>query len=104
MSAGTLRLVTTSGRHGREVIGESVTIEHVGVATTFRRRGFATRLMHAAEQWLRANPDLPQTLTLGVETTNTPAIALYQKLGYAIATEFSGPSGNPCYAMFKRLE
>jgi RimJ/RimL family protein N-acetyltransferase len=50
------------------------------VAASHRRRGVATRLLHAAEEWARGAG--VTKLELHVFPRNEPAIALYERLGY----------------------
>ena len=52
----------------------------LGVDPTWRRQGVGQRLMRECE----ARLDVP-VIRLQVRQSNTPAIALYRKLGYAIA-------------------
>ena len=54
----------------------------LGVDPTWQRRGVGQRLMRECE----ARLDLP-VIRLQVRKSNTPAIALYRKLGYAIARD-----------------
>lgn len=56
-----------------------VTIVTLGVDPAWRRRGIGERLMRECE----ARFDLPR-FRLQVRKSNTPAIRLYRKLGYAI--------------------
>jgi RimJ/RimL family protein N-acetyltransferase len=50
------------------------------VAASHRRRGIATELMRACEEWARDAEILK--LELHVFPHNAPAIALYERLGY----------------------
>jgi ribosomal protein S18 acetylase RimI-like enzyme len=100
---GEIRLSPRSGRNGRDVIGESYTIDEVWVDGAHQRRGLGTRLMRTAEAWMRERDDRPHTLGLGVNTDNDGAIALYRGMGYRIAVAFTGVDGQVCYAMYKRL-
>lgn len=84
-------------------------VEQVSVDPAHQRRGIGTALLRAAEAWLADRPDLPGTLTLGVETGNAGAIRLYARLGYAFVRDgdapfvFPGDDGELCYVMAKRL-
>lgn len=106
---GGLRLNQHSGVTGRDVFGDSVVIDDVSVDPAHQRRGVATALMRAAEAWLAEQPDLPRVISLGVETDNAPAIALYHRCGYVVLERdgepvvITGGSGRPCHVMYKRL-
>lgn len=52
----------------------------VATLPAFRRFGLGTRLMHVAEDHAREMAG--ETLTLEVRLTNTPAIGMYESLGY----------------------
>jgi GNAT superfamily N-acetyltransferase/uncharacterized protein YdhG (YjbR/CyaY superfamily) len=81
-----LRLSLRSGRIGRDVIGENVVVEELSVDPEHRRAGLGSALPGAATRWVQRRPRLPQRLSLGVETDNEAAIALYDKVGFTIAT------------------
>ncbi len=109
VAVGGLKLNLCSGPTGRDVVGESVVIEDLSVDPKHQRLGIATALMQATESWVRSQPDRAQTIGLGVETNNSIAIALYNKMGYTVAARagipitFPGGNGHPCHIMFKRL-
>jgi ribosomal protein S18 acetylase RimI-like enzyme len=62
-------------------------IYHLAVAPEFRRRGFATVLMHAAEERLRAL-GCPK-INLQVRAANREVVAFYESLGYAVEDHVS---------------
>jgi ribosomal protein S18 acetylase RimI-like enzyme len=84
-------------------------VAELSVDPEYRRQGVASALMRAVEDWVRNQPDLPRTISLGVETDNKDAVALYSKLGYAAAKRdgeavtFMGSDGKPCYVYYKIL-
>jgi ribosomal protein S18 acetylase RimI-like enzyme len=84
---GALRLNPGGGPTGRDIIGATVVVEELSVDPAHQRAGVGTGLMNAAESWVRARPDLPQRLSLGVDPGNLGAIRLYQRLGYAVAID-----------------
>jgi GNAT superfamily N-acetyltransferase len=108
-AVGGLRLSTRAGPTGRDVIGDSVAVEELSVDPSHQRVGLATALLDAVHRWLAGRSDLTQTVGLGVETDNHPAIALYAKLGYVVAVRdgspivFRGGNDRPCHVMFRRL-
>ena len=57
-------------------------IYHLAVSPEHRRRGFATRLVRAAEEGLR-KLGCPK-VNLHVRTTNQQVVAFYRKLGYQV--------------------
>lgn len=62
-------------------------IHHLAVSPEHRRRGFAARLMRAAEEGLRA---LGCTkVNLQVRATNTAVVAFYESVGYAVEERVS---------------
>jgi len=62
-------------------------IYHLAIAPEWRRRGFATQLMRAAEAGLR-NLGCPK-VNLQVRSTNTAVVAFYQSLGYELEERLS---------------
>ena len=63
----------------QSVMGEA-DMMNVAVDPAYRRQGVARELLNALEDALRARA--VSSLTLEVRASNTPAIALYQSLGY----------------------
>ena len=61
-------------------IGEECDITNVAVSPTYRRRGVATELLKAVEEY--ALTQNVQSVTLEVRESNTPAIKLYESLQY----------------------
>ncbi|MFC7483546.1 GNAT family N-acetyltransferase [Luedemannella flava] len=108
-ATGGLRLSRRGGPTGRDVIGESATVQQLSVDPAHQRAGVGTALMRAAEGWLRDRPNLPRTISLGVETTNAAAIALYSRLGYVVTSRdgvpitFVSGDNHLCQVMVKRL-
>ena len=109
VAVGGLKLTLRSGLTGRDLIGESVVIGDLSVDPKHQRLGIATALIQATESWVSSQPDRAQTISLGVETSNCIAIAVYSKMGYTIAARagipitFPGGDGRSCHLMFKRL-
>ena len=64
----------------QSVMGES-DMMNVAVATEYRRQGVAAALVTALVEELARSGN--QSLTLEVRVSNTPAIALYEKLGFS---------------------
>jgi hypothetical protein len=62
-------------------------IYHLAVAPEWRRRGFATQLVRAAELGLRAL-GCPK-VNLQVRATNSAVVAFYQSLGYQLEERLS---------------
>jgi len=58
-----------------------VTIDLIGVAEAFRRRGIAAALIAAAGKIAGA-----QTLRVGTQIANTPSLRLYQALGFRLVS------------------
>jgi ribosomal protein S18 acetylase RimI-like enzyme len=106
---GGLKLTLDQGATAHDITGDTVGIDELSVDPKHQRQGIAAALVQASEQWIRAQKQLPQTLGLGVETTNDRAIKLYKKLGFETASRegepvrFSGAGGKPCCVMFKHL-
>jgi len=59
------------------------TIEHLVVDRGQRRKGVATQLLRAAEQWARGSG--LRRMAVVVQPKNDPAIRLFTKLGYSFA-------------------
>lgn len=76
-------LVGTAGLHreGGRKLAHKALIWGVYVAPSFRQRGVGRRLMERALAHAASMPGLLQ-VTLGVNTENTAAIALYRSLGF----------------------
>jgi GNAT superfamily N-acetyltransferase len=70
-------LFTVSTAEGRRV----VLLEDVIVATRYRRHGLGRRLVEHITAWAAAN-DLPR-ITLLADKDNAPALAFYERLGFA---------------------
>ena len=62
-------------------------IYHLAVAPEWRRRGFATQLVRAAETGLRGL-GCPKA-NLQVRATNSAVVAFYQSLGYEVEERLS---------------
>lgn len=56
-------------------------IQRIAVAPVARRSGVAAGLLAAGHQWMRARGCA--TAVVNTETTNQPALAMYQRVGYA---------------------
>lgn len=68
-------------REGRRKLAHKAILWGVYVAPSFRGRGIGRRLLERALAHARSMPDLLQ-VTLGVNTANTAAIALYESVGF----------------------
>lgn len=85
---GTGLWVAVTAAEREEVVGyavvwavlEQAELGNVAVAEAFRRRGLATRLVHAVVDWLRVQG--VRELYLEVRESNAAARALYQGLGF----------------------
>lgn len=76
----------------------------LGVAPGHRRRGIATRLMLHGEMEMRSKGAASMHLEVGV--TNSPAISLYESLGYQMQRQMSGyySWGEDAIAMKKPIQ
>lgn len=72
-----------AGYIGSQTVCEESDMMNVAVHPDFRRRGIGEALVKALETELRARGS--HCLTLEVRTSNAPAIALYEKLGFSQA-------------------
>lgn len=70
-----------AGYIGSQTVCEESDMMNVAVHPDFRRRGIGEALVKALETELRARGS--RCLTLEVRTSNAPAIALYEKLGFS---------------------
>ena len=70
-----------AGYIGSQTVCEESDMMNVAVHPDFRRRGIGEALVKAVETELRARGS--RCLTLEVRTSNAPAIALYEKLGFS---------------------
>lgn len=62
-------------------------VHHLAVSPRYRRRGIATRLMHAAEKGLE-RLGCPK-LNLQVRATSSEVVAFYERLGFAVEDRVS---------------
>jgi ribosomal protein S18 acetylase RimI-like enzyme len=60
-------------------------INRLAIEPAYRRCGYGEQLVHAAEDALRANG--LKVLAALIEDYNTPSLALFNKLGYAVHPE-----------------
>ncbi|HUV93344.1 MAG TPA: GNAT family N-acetyltransferase [Anaerolineae bacterium] len=67
-------------------------IEHLIVRRSHRNRGFASQLLHAAEEWARGS-DL-RAIVAPVQTNNDPAIRLLCGRGYSFSGFIDGYYSN----------
>ena len=72
---------TVAGYVGSQTVCDETDMMNVAVTSDFRRRGIAEELVNALATELKAMGS--RSLTLEVRASNTPAISLYQKLGFA---------------------
>ena len=66
----------------RDEIGAVPMVIALDVKEEYRRKGIASKLMNACEDYVRQHVELPQQIALGVVAANTPARTMYEKLGY----------------------
>ena len=103
---GGVRVDLQSGPTGLDVIGAHVVVDTLAVTEAEQRKGYGRSLMEFVEIWLSSQPALPQKISLGVETSNAPAIRLYESLGYVTPLK-NGRSitfqsdGNECVVITK---
>ena len=71
------------GYVGSQTVIDESDMMNIAVHPDFRRRGIAEALITALEEALREKGS--HALTLEVRASNTPAIALYEKLGFVQA-------------------
>ena len=69
-----------AGYIGSQSVKPESDVMNVAVAPGFRRQGIAETLVNGLVEELRREGN--ESLTLEVRASNTPAIALYQKLGF----------------------
>ena len=72
---------TVAGYVGSQTVCDETDMMNVAVTSDFRRRGIGEELVNALVAELKAMGS--RSLTLEVRASNTPAISLYQKLGFA---------------------
>ena len=70
-----------AGYIGSQTCGDESDVMNVAVHPDFRRRGIAEKLVNSLVEELRSIES--RCLTLEVRASNVPAIALYEKLGFA---------------------
>jgi len=68
---------------------DSAYIDFLGVAEQARRKGLGSALTCAAVGWLLTFSHV-NTIALTVRGTNTPAVALYQRLGFVLTQTLAG--------------
>jgi RimJ/RimL family protein N-acetyltransferase len=78
--AGDALLGLVTGTRGSHPARNGVVEIGIGVRAGHRGKGIGTALLAAIEQWARTSGC--HRLSLHVVTTNTPAIALYRKVGF----------------------
>ncbi len=71
---------TLAGYVGAQTAGGESDIMNLAVAPEYRRQGIGRLLMQEMEQALGERK--PEAVSLEVRVSNTPAIALYESLGY----------------------
>ena len=69
--------------------GDTVDIDRVAVHPDYFRRGFASRLLTTIHRY----EEDASTFTVSTGRANTPAIALYERLGYVIRAHEHLPEG-----------
>lgn len=83
---------TVLGYAGLQAVLDEGYIDNVAVAPAYRRQGVADALLGAFERFAAAHLAF---LTLEVRASNTPAVALYEKHGFARAGVRRGYYANP---------
>lgn len=81
-------------------LGGGLYIVNLNVAPEYRRQGIGEKLMRTALVQYGNINDVP--ITLDVTKTNTPALRLYQKLGFQI-TDLPSANGDSDYVMITHL-
>lgn len=71
---------TVAGYVGSQTVLDETDMMNIAVHPDFRRRGIAQALVESLVKQLRQRGS--QCLTLEVRASNSPAIALYEKLGF----------------------
>ena len=71
---------TVAGYVGSQTVMEETDMMNVAVHPAYRRQGIAEKLVRALVEELKAAGS--RCLTLEVRSSNAPAIALYEKLGF----------------------
>ena len=72
---------TVAGYVGSQTVCNETDMMNVAVTADFRRRGIGEKLVNALVEELKAMES--HCLTLEVRASNTPAQAMYEKLGFA---------------------
>ena len=72
---------TVAGYVGSQTVCNETDMMNVAVTADFRRRGIGEKLVNALVEELKAMDS--HCLTLEVRASNTPAQAMYEKLGFA---------------------
>ena len=72
---------TVAGYVGSQTVLGETDMMNIAVHPDYRRKGIAEALVNALVEGLKARES--HCLTLEVRATNAPAIALYEKLGFA---------------------
>ena len=72
---------TVAGYVGSQTVCNETDLMNVAVTADFRRRGIGEKLVNALVEELKAMDS--HCLTLEVRASNTPAQAMYEKLGFA---------------------
>lgn len=84
--------------------GDDAEIMDIGVSRAHQRQGIALRLMHAMIE--RARLEGARRMLLEVAVTNDPAIALYERLGFArigLRRRYYQPEGIDAHVMALEL-
>jgi ribosomal protein S18 acetylase RimI-like enzyme len=91
---GGVKVSCALGKTGANLMPPHIGIDSLSVESGFRRRGYGRALMTFVHDWLGEQLDLPDAVSLGVDIDNTPAIGLYESMGYRILTD---AKGNPVH-------
>lgn len=78
------KIIASLSLHGgRQIDDQNVAVLSIYIENNYRRKGLGRRLMEHAIAWSRQN-NLVDQINLEVSSDNTPAISLYEKLGFKL--------------------
>jgi GrpB-like predicted nucleotidyltransferase (UPF0157 family) len=103
---GGMKVTCEPGRTGADLMPPHIILDSLSVETAFRRRGCGRALMQFVHSWLIDEQGMPNTISLGVDPENLPAIRLYESLGYQHLVDHQGravATGNGARIMWLTL-